>query len=222
MGHSSARRYLALSIATYRRAELLRRLLEDLAPQTLQPQVVFVVDGEPQSGRVPQALRQPGLPASWTVVYVPSNHPNLAYQRYLGWRTAAGCEWLLYLDDDLRLRSHTALEKVLTPLGWSESNVIAVTADVQAPDGGQGRECKPSGLMARLVERFGSGRRIPPGGLAPSGHRRAAIYRGQEYEKVEWLRGAITTLSRQLTSAPEPAASALWPVPYSGQHTAQP
>jgi hypothetical protein len=152
---------------------------------------LVIVDGEPGSGEVREALGATRLPPEWKIVYVPSSHANLAYQRYLGWRAAAGCEWLLYLDDDLRLPSHTALEKVLTPLGWSDSNVVAVTAELKGPEHGEGRDGKPSGLTAWLVERFGSGRRVPAGALAPSGHRRAPIYRGQEYEKVEWLRGGV-------------------------------
>ncbi len=135
------------------------------------------------------------LPGVWAVIYVPSNHANLAYQRYLGWRAAAGCEWLLYLDDDLRLHNESALEKVLAPLGWEGGKVVAVTAQLQAPEHGLGRDGKPSGLTAWLVERCGSGSCVPPGGLSASGHRRVPVYRRQDYEKVEWLRGGVMALS---------------------------
>lgn len=182
---------LALCIATYRRARLLCGLLAEVAQQTVQPDVLVTVDGDPCSGEVCRALGGIPLPREWKIIYVPSNHANLAYQRYLGWRAAQGCQWLLYLDDDLRLRRRDALEKVLAPLGWEGRNVVAVTAEVEAPEPWQGRDGRPSGLAAWLVERLGSGRRVQPGGLTASGHRRAPVRRGQDYERVEWLRGGV-------------------------------
>ena len=206
---------LAVCIPTYRRSRLLCRLLEDLAGQTLQPQTVIVVDGEPRSGEVLRALRDAALPASWRLVYVPSNHANLAYQRYLGWRAAAGADWLLYLDDDLMLRNPAALAKVLAPLVRGEREVVAVTAEVTVPGSDGERSPRPSGLAARLVERFGSGRGIPPGGLTPSGHRRSPVCRGQEYEEVEWLYGGVMAI-RMDALGPECFSDALFALYHVG------
>ena len=206
---------LAVCIPTYRRSRLLCRLLEDLAGQTLQPQTVIVVDGEPRSGEVLRALRDAALPASWRLVYVPSNHANLAYQRYLGWRAAAGADWLLYLDDDLILRNSAALEKVLTPLMRGEHGVVAVTAEVTVPGSDGDRVPRPSGLAARLVERFGSGRGIPPGDLTPSGHRQVPVFRGREYEEVAWLRGGVMAI-RMDALGPECFSDALFALYHAG------
>lgn len=181
---------LALCIPTFRRAGLMRRLLEDAAQQTLQPDIVVIVDGDPGSGEVRQVLERPGLPEAWRLLYVASNHANLAYQRYLGWRAAQGSDLLLYLDDDLRLRDSRALEKVLAPLMAADPDVVAVTADVAVP-----RDREPQGrldaVMRRLAERLGSGVGTPPGGLSPSGHRRAPERNGQAYARVEWLYGGV-------------------------------
>lgn len=181
---------LALCIPTYRRAALMRRLLEDVATQTLQPDVVIVVDGDPASGDVRRVLEAPGLPGAWRMVYIPSNHANLAYQRYLGWRAAAGSDWLLYLDDDLRLLRPSALEKVLAPLGWPDADIVAVTAEVAVPRRG-GADGRLSALMRWLAARLGSGARTPPGGLSPSGHRRAPVRDGHDYAAVQWLCGGV-------------------------------
>jgi len=200
---------LAVCIPTYRRSRLLCRLLGDLAGQTLQPQTVIVVDGEPRSGEVLRALRDAALPASWRLVYVPSNHANLAYQRYLGWRAAAGADWLLYLDDDLMLRNPAALAKVLAPLVRGEREVVAVTAAITISGSNGERSLRPSGPAARLVELFGSGRGVRPGDLTPSGHRQVPVFRGREYEEVAWLRGGVMAI-RMDALGPECFSDALF------------
>ena len=105
-----------LCIATRGRPGPLRRLLSDLARQSAQPNRLVIVDAEPESGEALAVLEDHQLCPRTRAIYIPSNHKNLPYQRYLGWRVAHGCDWLLYLDDDLRLPQTNAIERILEPL----------------------------------------------------------------------------------------------------------
>lgn len=186
-----AERSLAVCICTYRRPHLLALLLGDLGQQNVQPEVLIVVDGDPESGDVRPILER--LKTAWQIVYVPSNHANLPYQRYLGCRMAAGCRWLLYLDDDLRIPRNDSVEKVLAPLSWTERKVVGVTvnfkrpADTVTPNAVHGRDTSGNSW---LVRKFGATSRTPRGGLSPSGNRRLPAS-GDSYAEVEWLRGGV-------------------------------
>jgi GT2 family glycosyltransferase len=194
---------LGLCICTYKRVSLLARLLDDVLNQTLQPDLLVVVDGDPASGEVRTMLDGRDFPEGMQAVYVPSNHANLAYQRYLGWRAAReeDCEALLYLDDDLRIEQPDAVANVVAPLFRPDGDVAGVTAQIVMGDAGAklagegallDRHAARSPGAGFLVSRLGSSRRIAPGGLAPSGHRLPPIDRGgRAYEAVEWLRGGV-------------------------------
>jgi hypothetical protein len=89
--------HLAVCIPTYRRPHLLRLLLGDLGLQTVSIDRLIVVDGDPSSAGVRTTIETlPGVARE--LLYVPSNHANLPYQRYLGWRAAGGAGRLLYLE----------------------------------------------------------------------------------------------------------------------------
>jgi glycosyltransferase involved in cell wall biosynthesis len=181
---------LAICIPTFRRAGLLRRLLADLGRQTISPDRLIIVDGDPASGEVPQTLMSLP-PLAGELLYVPSNHANLPYQRFLGWKAAADAAWLLYLDDDL-LVSRASVERLVHPLGGSFGRVVGVTAEFDTATwlGGAGLDDgKPRPAPASLIGRFGSSRDIPAGELGASGHRRPIAYRGRPYEVVGCLRG---------------------------------
>ena len=45
-----------ICICTYKRAELLKRLILDVSKQIVQPQLLVVVDGDPESGYVKHVL----------------------------------------------------------------------------------------------------------------------------------------------------------------------
>lgn len=190
--------HLCVCIPTYKRSHLLERLLRDLSLQTLLPDTLIVVDGDPVSGEVLRMMSSAALPATCQVFYVPSNHPNLAYQRYLGWRLAEQqrAHFLLYLDDDLRIVQQDAVENVIRPL-MEDHQVVGVTALVQTGDPQEkfrdvpilrdrGQNLGP--VASRIVRLLGS--RTPPGGLTPSGHRRFPESR-REYAPVEWLQGRV-------------------------------
>lgn len=191
--------HLAIVIPTYKRAPLLQRLLEDISSQTVQPQAVIIVDGDSASGEVPQMLTNTALPAAWRIVYLPSNHANAPYQRYLGWRVASeiGGDVLLYFDDDLRLQQPDAIAKVIAPFTWDEPDIMGVTAEVKTGDvlrlpGTEALRDPRSPLWFAMVKLFGSSARIPPGGLSPVGHRRLPVHEERDgYAVVQWLRGGV-------------------------------
>jgi len=190
---------LNVCIPTYKRATLLKRLLQDISSQTMQPQAVIVVDGDSASGEVLQMLTNAVLPAAWRVIYLPSNHANAPYQRYLGWRIASeiGGDVLLYFDDDLCLHQPDAIAKVIAPFTWDESDVVGVTAEVQTGDVSQlpGTEAlrdRHGPFLSALIKLFGSSAHVPPGGLSPVGHRRLPVHEERdEYAVVQWLRGRV-------------------------------
>ena len=186
---------LAVCIPTYRRPELLRQLLTDLSRQTIAIDRLIVVDGDPSSRDVPQTAAATPCQAR-ELRYVPSNHANLPYQRFVGWKAAAGAKWLLYLDDDMRLRHPDSIERLIRPLRASRGRVVGTTSEFEAsPDArsanGNTSHRGPSFVDAllRSGRRFGSSRRVAAGDLSAAGHRRPALDRNKPYERVGWLRG---------------------------------
>lgn len=177
-----------LCICTYRRTALLELLLGDVFKQTVQPKTLIVVDGDPACGEVRAMLQNGSSVWGWKVLYLPSNHANLAYQRYLGWRAAqqGGANWLLYLDDDLRLSSSKALESLFLPVQSLGCSVNGVTA--LAMGGNQVDAPRQDPYLVRL---FGSTSRIEEGGLTPTGGRIWPIPDDPavRFKRVHWLQG---------------------------------
>lgn len=205
-----------LCICTYKRPRLLEALLEDSTLQSIQPGLVIVVDGDAKSGEVVAVLEKQQWPRDCKTVYIPSNHGNQTYQRYLGWRVAkaAGMHRLLYLDDDLRIRQTTAFENIIAPLDWPDRSIAGVTGSLVFGETG----VKNDHLSVTLtdlrvgldgdspwVARFGASRAYIPGEVTPSGNRVPVPNRGNPYESVKWMRGGamafnITSLSERVLS----------------------
>ena len=186
---------LAVCIPTYHRPQLLRQLLCDLSRQTISIDRLIIVDGDPCSREVLETVA--GAPChARELRYVPSNHANLPYQRFVGWRAAAGAQWLLYLDDDLRLLHPDSAERLIRPLRASRGRVVGTTAELEASSAASkatGSACRREPprfrMLAELARRFGSSGGILAGDLSPAGHRRPPIDRNRPYELVGWLRG---------------------------------
>ncbi|MFZ5447032.1 MAG: glycosyltransferase family 2 protein [Thermodesulfobacteriota bacterium] len=199
-----------LCICTYKRAQLLKKLLQDVAVQTQWPDAVIIVDGDPAVREVASLLAAMDLPSAWRLLYLPSNYANLSYQRYLGYKAAKNlnAQVLLYLDDDLRISQTDAIEKVVAPLKDEAGRVVGVTAPSRT--GGFENIREAEALIDQdhqsragtplLVKMFGAARRIPPGGLSPSGHRRFPLNQGDKYRPVEWLQGRVMAYSMQVLS----------------------
>src|SRR5690606_30859384 len=111
---------ISICIPTYKRTHLLKLLIQDLFQQNTQPDHIIVVDGDPNSGSVMEMLNT--LDSSIRITYVPSNHGNLAYQRYLGWKAVdmLNVEILIYLDDDERLLQEQVIEYLINPFSCNE------------------------------------------------------------------------------------------------------
>ncbi|MDA1313252.1 MAG: glycosyltransferase [Acidobacteria bacterium] len=191
---------LAICIPTYRRPGLLRRLLGDLSKQTVWPEQLIIVDGDPSSHHARAVAESAGFDVS-CVTYVPSNHANLPFQRYLGWRAAAGQRWIVYLDDDLRVPDKDALEKLILPLETLPGEIAGVTARIEFPNRPVARasidgSSRAVSLLGALVHRFGSAHETQAGGLTPVGYRKPPADTGEPYATTQWLRGGVMAFDR--------------------------
>lgn len=182
-------------IPTYKRPQLLKLLIEDLLQQTLLPASLIVIDGDPLSGAVIRELSL--LESKPPIIYIASNHGNLAYQRYLGWRAAvnAGADILIYFDDDQRIYQPDVLEWLTKPL-LDTTGVVGVGCYSRVP--GSGHDPAMAHLVAKkkshwLVTRFGSQRilKLKPGQLTPVGHRVGLVDNGRDYVETDWLQGRV-------------------------------
>ncbi|MCK7593082.1 glycosyltransferase family 2 protein [Pseudomarimonas salicorniae] len=116
---------ISICLATYRRPDRLRLLLDDLVQQRLVPHQVVVIDNDSgRSGSAPVELAL-AAGAPFHLLYAVEPRKNVAHARNLGIELATG-DWLAFIDDDER-----------APVDWLErlSNAaVAYRADaVQGP-----------------------------------------------------------------------------------------
>lgn len=144
-------------------------------------------------------------------MYIPSNHANLAYQRYLGWRAAAeaGADVLIYFDDDQRIYQADVLEWLTKPF-LEDNDIVGVGCYSCVPE--NSHDPQMAHLTAKkkdhlLAKRFGSQRalKLKPGQLTPVGHRVGLVDDGHNYVKTDWLQGRImayrmSAISREIFS----------------------
>ena len=162
-------------IPTFKRPQLLGRLIDDLREQFARAALVVVVDGDPGSGEVESVLKQKKRQAGCEFLYIRSNHANLSYQRYLAWvyTKEDPAEILLYLDDDLHIQNPEAIENLLKPFEWQESNIVGTTGhiimgDVQKLNQYDVFVDQPSAnpAIAYAVRTFGAANRVKREGSA--------------------------------------------------------
>ena len=186
-----------ICIPTYKRCESLIALLLELTKQSISPQVLAIIDGDPLSGDVLRALIAKQIDRSFkNVIYIPSNHANLPYERYLGWKLAeqASSRYLVYLDDDLLPSGPETLSKLVEPLAFSNGDVIAVTSKIVYPF--SRKESKDRWFIHLL----GDARRSRPGTITPSGNRIPVTSDGRDYIHVDYLGGgAMAFLTNALS-----------------------
>lgn len=166
---------LAVIIPTFKREAQLEALLEDLTQQDELPDLVVVVDGAPEEKNLEDTLRKKASQFK-KMLYIPSNHPNAPYQRYLGSQAVNEYPWIVFFDDDIRLPDQSSIRKLLIPFGWENRTITGVTAQIEYP----GR---------KLPEEQKKSKR-QPGSLTPVGDR-LLPNDDEEYAKVEWLRGGV-------------------------------
>lgn len=189
----------ALCICTFRRTEFLKRLLQDMLHQTMLPGVLIIVDGDPSSDSVPSLLKEIQFPEQMKKWWLPSNHANLPYQRYLGWLALQNerLSYFIYLDDDLRIKRPETLSRIIEPLTREDENVVGVTTELVhgLPADDQANALTMTSVQpggdSLFVKWFGAARNIQPGGLSPSGHRRMPISNSAGISEVNWLTGGV-------------------------------
>ena len=191
-----------ICIPTYKRTGLLEILLNDITQQSVIPHTIIIVDGYPSSKDVlPMLERYKANITIKSVVYIPSNHGNLSYQRYLGYRAAKiqHNNYLLYLDDDLRIFQRDAIEKLLSPMiitaeiVGSSSMIRNGELDNKFADFPALLDrSKVSSSLTFWTRWLGASRDIQPGGLTPIGDRVPPKRTGEEvFSPVQWLRGGV-------------------------------
>jgi glycosyltransferase involved in cell wall biosynthesis len=188
---------LAVAIPTYKRVPILNELLTDLLRQTLLPSEIIIVDGYPESREVESLLSQFQFPSGLLVQYIPSNHPNAPYQRFLGSCSATNCKWLIFIDDDIRIKQTDVIEKIIAPFMWDHRFVVGISPKIVFPS----RKTPPQNHPKRKYMKFmHSSYRLSPGGLTPSGDRVPLIETTQDYDCVEWLRGGVMAYRKNILS----------------------
>lgn len=163
------------------------------------PGTIIIVDGDPQSGQVLAMLHVLEIPSHISIHFIPSNYPNLSYQRYLGWLAAKELpvKHLLYLDDDLRLYQHNAVEKLIDKLEM-DSRSAGATCEIIMGEVGEEYSSHPALVehlkknkrLLFLVDRFGAARSTQPGGLTPAGNRIPPAP-SSTFSPIQWLRGGV-------------------------------
>lgn len=196
----------SICICTYKRPNLLSLLINDLANQSLVPEQIIIIDGYPSSNSVFKILKENNFLDQIKITYIPSNHGNLAYQRYLGWRVAKenDVNLLLYLDDDLRIYSKDELSILIEPFSWQWEKIVGVTTVTinKENDILNTSEILLDQFLNKpnkefFVKNFGSSKKIQPGGLAPSGQRVLPKKSDSGFEFVEWLYGRVMFYSME-------------------------
>lgn len=184
-------------IPTYNRNRSLMNLLRKLENQTVRPDILVIADGEPASGTVLCYLESYLNKVTYQtkIVYIPANHANLPYQRYLGWKVAMrfSSKYLVYLDDDLRPAKPETIHNLLRPL-QVETGIIGVTANIVYSTGRNVKEDN------RFVRFFGDSREYGPGNITPAGNRISVEFDGTNYVPVDFLSGgAMAFLTMAIT-----------------------
>ena len=91
---------IAVCIATYRRAERLDALLDDLLKQDLLPAAIVVVDNDAQGTARATVERHRGRACAYPIHYDIQPARNIALTRNRTVELAASAEWLAFIDDD--------------------------------------------------------------------------------------------------------------------------
>ncbi len=172
---------LAIVIPTYKRAHLVKELLADLSHQSILPTLCVIVDGAPEENNVVDYLAHQSQAHFEKIIYVPSNHPNAPFQRYLGAQIAKEFSLIIFFDDDVRLFDNSTIQKIIDPFKWNERFVVGVTPSIEFPTR------KPA--YARKTNHS-------PGSLTPVGDRILPAS-SDNYAAVDWLRGGVMAYRTQ-------------------------
>ena len=124
---------VSVCIATYRRAERLRAVLEDMARQSRLPDQVVVVDNDlAGSARSSiEQLRASGVP--FVIVYDVQPERNIAMTRNRTVGLADG-DWLAFIDDDERAPENWLQQLLDAAAAFSADGILAPVEPQLPPD----------------------------------------------------------------------------------------
>jgi glycosyltransferase involved in cell wall biosynthesis len=156
---------MSICIATHERAELLRGTLESIAQQSVPPADVVVSDssstGATRDAVSHFAARHPDLP----VRFRPSVRKALPWQRWAAFTQSSG-EWVLFLDDDVRLAPDALAELDRHCQSIARAAPVAGIGLVFTWEGSGAQPVRDSGSFK---ERWLATDRFPPGSITPGG-----------------------------------------------------
>ena len=123
---------LSVCIATYRRADRLRVLLDDLARQTLMPDEVVIADNDASGSAKPvvDAFEAAGGP--FRLVYAIQPERSISVTRNLTVQLASGV-WLAFVDDDERAPPEW-LERLMRAARAHAADGVLGPVEPQVPD----------------------------------------------------------------------------------------
>jgi succinoglycan biosynthesis protein ExoM len=122
---------LSVCIATYRRTERLRAVLEDLAQQSHMPDQVVVVDNDLAGSARGLIEQQRASGAPFAIAYDVQPERNIALTRNLSVRLADG-DWLAFIDDDERAPNNW-LQQLLEAAALHGADGILAPVEPQLP-----------------------------------------------------------------------------------------
>lgn len=183
-----------ICICTYDRTELLRDLISDLLNQETQISQLIIVDGNPKNNTVLEMLHSLKYRNIGRIIYCPSNHPNIAYQRYLGWKLSKGCEYLIYFDDDLRIYNQLFISNILRPFTWTQEGVVCVTAVTKQDN--KAKNNKKNRFLNICPRRF-----APKSGSISVLGDRVFPKEMSGYQIVDWVQGRVMAYRQKYLSS---------------------
>ena len=151
---------ISVCISTYRRAERLALLLQDLKQQVRLPDEVVIVDNDPQLS-AQAVVEQAAAGAAFLLSYEVQPLKNISLTRNRSVALAQG-EWLAFLDDDERVSARWLQQLHAAALAFGADGVLGPVLPV-LPDGAPGWIRKG---------RFYDWPRHQSGGLVPLNHLR--------------------------------------------------
>ncbi|HXL97307.1 MAG TPA: glycosyltransferase family 2 protein, partial [Steroidobacteraceae bacterium] len=122
---------VSVCIATYRRSERLRAVLEDLARQSRLPDQVVVVDNDLAGSARPVVEQLRASVAPFAIAYDVQPERNIALTRNLTVTLADG-DWLAFIDDDERA-PESWLQQLLEAAAAHGADGILAPVEPQLP-----------------------------------------------------------------------------------------
>lgn len=166
---------VTLCIATYRRAERLAALLQDLTRQSRVPDEVVIVDNDADASARGVVEERRRLGAPYPIRYAVQPQQNISMTRNATVELASG-EWLAFIDDDERAPQHWLAQLMNAAERYGADGILGPVDPVvpaSAPDWIR---------RGRFYEfpRMASGTQVPPNRLRF----------GNVLVRATWLRGA--------------------------------